>query len=59
MKYAVYASYYVTVRQVVEASSEEEAKELYSGWPSLCHQCARELEIRDFTSDIGAELIEE
>lgn len=59
MKYAVYGTYYATVREVVEANSEEEAKGKFSGWPSLCHQCARELDIGDFTGDIEVELVEE
>lgn len=58
MKYAVYVTYWATVRQEVEADSAEEAKELYTGWPSLCHQCNRELEIGDAMGDVDVELLE-
>ena len=60
MKYAVYVTYWATTRQEVEADSEEEAKiigENMAGWPSLCHQCSRELEIGDSTGDVSVELI--
>lgn len=59
MKYAVYGTYFATIRQEVEATSEEEAARKFNGWPSLCHQCARELEIGDFIGDVEVELIEE
>lgn len=58
MKYAVYGFYYATVRYIVEANSEEEAKTKYNGWPSLCHQCSKELEIGDFTGQMEVELLE-
>jgi len=58
MKYAVYGTYYATVRQVIEADSKEEAASKFNEWPCLCHQCARELEVGDFTGDTEVELLE-
>jgi hypothetical protein len=49
MKWAVSVRYDASTTIVVEASSAEDAKEkaMQSAYVSLCHQCAKELDLGD------------
>lgn len=56
-KYSVLLSVDATVYVVVEANSEEEAKEKayeVAHRPSLCHQCAKEMDTGDIIEALEA-----